>query len=380
MGGLQLQAGTRRSTMTHAPASRRPPQDRPFGLFLACRSGALPVYQQDAAVRGAVDRALADVGRCDGRDGPLPDRRNGARRHQAVALRRMARRRGDARRRRRVARQLRRGAPEGRLGGRSRPGPVRPGPGGGLRGGRQADLRRLPRPAADQRRLRRHALPGHRGAARPSGDAQAPRPGDLRPELPRHRVRAGHQAGAAVPGHRQRARQQHPPPGDQGPGAGFRGRGLQPARPGARSDPPPVGARPAATLPRPSGTRSSTSSAAPRRWTTRRSCTTSCGPAPPRAWHRAVRCARCRAASATAPRGCCGRRCCGVNLALPQVVAHCMSLSPIPSPGATPAGRQSRFRGVPGNDGAAIPIARRPGVRRPASSGARPRCRPARTS
>lgn len=71
--------------------------------------------------------------------------------------------------------------------------------------------------------------------------------------------------------------------------------------------------RAAATSPPRSGTPNSTSTAAPRRSTTRPSCTTFSGPAPPRRWRRAP----CRmpgtAASATARRGCCARHCCGAD-------------------------------------------------------------------
>ena len=47
----------------------------------------------------------------------------------------------------------------------------------------------------------------------------------------------GYAAGAAVPGCRPRAGQQHPPPGHQGPGAGLRRRGALPRRRLDRSHP-----------------------------------------------------------------------------------------------------------------------------------------------
>ena len=77
--------------------------------------------------------------------------------------------------------------------------------------GRQAGVRDLPRPAADQRRLRRHALPGHptqRPEALVHRDA-----GRLRPQLPPRgwSPAAGWPRccqGRAAPDHQQR-----PPPG-----------------------------------------------------------------------------------------------------------------------------------------------------------------------
>ena len=203
---------------------------------------------------------------------------------------------------------------QGRLDRRPHPRPLRPGAGRGLRAGRQADLRRVPRAAADQRGLRRHAVPGHREAAR-------------HPETLRHRdpvtydqnfhdieIVEGTRLSQLYP-RRAHARVNsihHQGIKDLAPG--LRGRGLEPARPRARGDPPPRRRAAAATSRPRSGTRSSTSTAAPRRWTTRRSCTTSCGPAPPpRSASGAPCAAACRARSATARRGCCGRRCCGAD-------------------------------------------------------------------
>ncbi len=123
---------------------------------------------------------------------------------------------------------------------RPHPRPLRPGAGRSLRAGRQAHLRRVPRAAAHQRGLRRHALPGHRGAARPPRNAQAPRPGHLRPELPPDRAGAGHSPVEALPRPEDRARQQHPSPGREGHRARLRHRGLEPARPRARGHPPPA--------------------------------------------------------------------------------------------------------------------------------------------
>ena len=71
---------------------------------------------------------------------------------------------------------------------------------------------------------RRHALPGHRDA-NPRGAAASRRAG-LRQQLPRRGVRARLAPGGDVPRRQAREGQQHPPPGHQGPGARFRGRGA----------------------------------------------------------------------------------------------------------------------------------------------------------
>src|SRR6185369_6559541 len=148
----------------------------------------------------------------------------------------MAGRPGAARRRGRLAAQLWRGAAAGALGRRPHSRRVRDRPGGRLRARRQARVRRLPRPAAAQRRLWRHAVPGHPDpAARGAGASQCRR---LRPQLPHHRYPARVAAGRSVPRAVARQGQQHPPSGHQGPRARLRGGGGEQRGRPDRGDPP----------------------------------------------------------------------------------------------------------------------------------------------
>ena len=149
------------------------------------------LHRQDAAVRRAVDRALGRiVERRAGGDGPEPGRRDAA---------------GATSRSPTTPTALDALVLEG--GSDVSPGsygetPLEPKWSGdrirddyeiallrGLRRARQARARHLPRPAADERRVRRHAAAGHRHAASRGvrhRDASA-----LRPQPPRGRVRAG---------------------------------------------------------------------------------------------------------------------------------------------------------------------------------------------
>ena len=90
----------------------------------------------------------------------------------ARRLRARARRPRAARRHRHLTVRLRRGAAAARVGGRPASRSLRARPARALHGCGQAGARHLPRPAADQRRARRHALPGHRAPA--AGSAASP--------------------------------------------------------------------------------------------------------------------------------------------------------------------------------------------------------------
>ena len=129
------------------------------------RAGARPRRRlhEDAALPRAIGRALgAREGRARGDDpghrerGPDP-----AQRDEPGFVRRAPRRPGAARRRRHRARELRRNAAAPRMGRRPRARPLRDRPVQRLRRRGQAGDRHLPRLPADQRRARRHAVPGH---------------------------------------------------------------------------------------------------------------------------------------------------------------------------------------------------------------------------
>ena len=135
--------------------------------------------------------------------------------------------------------ELWRAAAAGRSGRRQDPRRIRDGPGGRLRAPRQAGVRRLPRPAAAQRRAT---------AARCTRTSRPRCPrrcvhrdaGDLRPQLPHGGDPRRLAAGAALPGRRPGQGQQHPPPGHQGPGARLRGGGGQQRGRRDRGDPAPT--------------------------------------------------------------------------------------------------------------------------------------------
>ena len=112
--------------------------------------------------------------------------------------------------------------------------------------------------------------------------AAAPRPGDLRPELPRDRASRparGWRSSTRASSARAVNSIHHQGVKDLAPGFEVEAWSIPDRVPEAirrRT------AAAAATSPPPSGIRNSTSTAAPRRWTTRRSWKTSCGPARPR--------------------------------------------------------------------------------------------------
>ena len=99
----------------------------------------------------------------------------------------------------------------------------------------EAGARRLPRRAGDQRRARRHALPGSRdaGAAR----AQSSQLGDLRAELPCDVVRPRQRPVAALSRHDARQDQLDPSSGREGARPRSRRRSVVGARSHRRGDP-----------------------------------------------------------------------------------------------------------------------------------------------
>ena len=121
---------------------------------------------------------------------------------------------------------------------------------------RQARARRMPRRAAHQRRLRRHALPGHRHAARRR--AQSSQLGHLRREHARHLDRRGVRTCASVSRRDARQDQLGASPGGEGPRPRSRRRGMVGARSrhrGAALERPVVRVRGAVApgVPRPQG-------------------------------------------------------------------------------------------------------------------------------
>ena len=150
--------------------------------FFHSDARAADLQGQDAAVRRAVDGALGDVGGALAVMIPSPagDTQTGdvaldhyAERSTALVL---------ARRRRRLPGSYGEEPLHAEWDGRPRPRPLRDRAAARVRRARQAGARHLPRPAADERRPRRDAVPGHRHAD-PSA-LRAPRRRDLRPQLP----------------------------------------------------------------------------------------------------------------------------------------------------------------------------------------------------